>query len=443
VSSRLAHYRLEQPIGVGSYATVHRAVDERLDDVVAIKILAENHSLNLEIRQRFIAEGRSLRRVGGAHVVNVYDIGESERHQPYLVLEHADRGTVRDRVEWLRGQGWRASPDDLLAFARPLAAAVDAVHRQRLVHRDLSPGNLLLSSRAPGQLGEETPVTGSAVIRDDERLLLADLGMCKDLAMNSGLTVSGGTDGFRPPEQEGPGVVDIRADIWAMSALLAWLADGAEPPALVKVLKRGTATRPQRRQPDAESWLREVEQALAPPPPEVTNESVAAASLSGAGDGLTCSGEGSRPPVGSGPAGPGGDARPPGQLTPRQQRMRLWGRRFRRGAVAVVLLAALVGGVFLGRWAFGGTETPPAEADGASVAITGPDEVSVGEPVVFQAEVEGTDSWAWTLPSRRYVADQSEVTVTPTAPGSAEVVLRAEAPDGTDLEVRRTFRVVE
>ncbi|WP_029088354.1 protein kinase domain-containing protein [Brevibacterium album] len=442
MSARLAHYRLEQPIGVGSYATVHRAVDERLDDVVAIKILAENHSLNLEIRQRFIAEGRSLRRVGGAHVVSVYDIGESERHQPYLVLEHADRGTLRDRVEWLRGQGWRASPDDLLAFARPLAAAVDAVHRQRLVHRDLSPGNLLLSTRAPGQLGEEA-AAGSAVIGDDERLLLADLGMCKDLAVNSGLTVSGGTDGFRPPEQEGPGVVDIRADIWAMSALLAWLADGGAPPALAKVLKRGTATRPQRRQPDAEAWLREVEQALAPPAPEAVSGFADAHGAGGGASGQGGTGQGGHLPAAAEGDGRGGEAGAQGPLTPRQQRARLWGRRIRRTAAVTALLASLVGGVLLGRWAFGDAESPPAQADGASVSITGPEEVPVGEPAVFTAEVEGADSWAWTLPSRRYVADQSEVTVTATTPGSAELVLRAEAPDGSDLEVRRAFRVVE
>ena len=95
MSTRLAHYHVGEAIGAGSYATVHRAVDERLNDTVAIKILAENHSLNPEIRERFIAQGRSLRRVGGGHVVTVYDVGESDRFQPYLVLEFADRGTIR------------------------------------------------------------------------------------------------------------------------------------------------------------------------------------------------------------------------------------------------------------------------------------------------------------------------------------------------------------
>ena len=100
-------YQLLEVIGVGSFATVHRARDEHLDDTVVVKILAENHSLNPEIRERFIAEGRSLRRVSSPHVVSVHDIGESDRQQPYLVLAHADRGTLAQRVTELRRRGWR------------------------------------------------------------------------------------------------------------------------------------------------------------------------------------------------------------------------------------------------------------------------------------------------------------------------------------------------
>src|SRR5690625_7211322 len=116
--STAGRYRLEEVIGVGSFATVHRAVDDRLDSRVVIKMLAENHSLNPEIRARFIAEGRSLRKVNDPHVVTVHDIGESERQQPYLVLEYADRGTLADRVEALRSEERRVGKESRTRGAR-------------------------------------------------------------------------------------------------------------------------------------------------------------------------------------------------------------------------------------------------------------------------------------------------------------------------------------
>lgn len=419
MSTRLDHYRVDEAIGAGSYATVHRAVDERLNDAVAIKILAENHSLSPEIRARFIAEGRSLRKVGGGHAVTVYDIGESDRLQPYLVLELADRGSVRDRVEFLWQQGWRATTDDALAFARSLAVAVGAVHRADLVHRDLSPGNLLLTSQGASAADETTRSHDAAVVQPGERLLIADLGMCKDLAMHSGLTVSGGTEGFRPPEQDGPGTVDFRADIWAMSALLGWLVQGSDmPSALSKVIKRGQSDRPKRRQPDTQTWLDEVESALAPPEPETVPAE-----------------NGSVPDQQS--RNENADRRQTQTLSRPLIRRILW------ILAACAVIAVLVGGVLLGKWAFEGNGEPPSHAASSSIDISGPTKVEVGESATFTAEVHNAPSWSWTLPSHRFIADSKEVTVTPTGAGDAEIILRSQTPDGQDLEARHQFRVVD
>ncbi|MFE6968686.1 protein kinase [Isoptericola sp. NPDC057653] len=378
----LGRYRVGEVIGAGSFATVHRAVDERLDDVVVVKVLAENHSLNPEIRERFIAEGRALRRVASPHVVAVHDIGESDRQQPYLVLEHADRGTLAQRVGALRADGWTATPADVLAVARGLAAAVEAVHAAQLVHRDLSPGNVLLRT-SPDGAGDGA---ASSVVRADERLVVADLGMCKDLALSSGLTVAGGTEGFRPPEQDGPGTVDTRADLWAMSALVTWLTEGASPPrALTTALGRSLAGSPARRHPDAAAWLADVERALDP--------------AHGTGTGT--------------PAG----------------------RGRRRPARAVV---AAVAGAALGLGAgVGGTlwldDHPSSASGGASVSISGPATATVGTPVTLTADVDGAAHWVWTLPNGAYATDEETVELTANRAGSAEVVLDARAPDGTPI----------
>jgi serine/threonine protein kinase len=273
---RIGRYRVDAVLGTGAFATVYRAVDERLEDTVAVKVLAENHSLDLEIRKRFMTEGRVLRRIDSPHVIDVHDLGETERQQPFLVLEYARRGTLAQRVHALRATGWRPAPADLWAVAEPLGHALDAVHRAGVVHRDVNPTNVLLTTR--GDVGQ---ARSAAVVRDDERLILADLGLCKDLALHSGHTSAGGTEGFRPPElRGGPAIIDGRADLWSLSALLVWLATGSPPdgtpvgtaisgaglpPGLGRMLDRSLADDPHVRHPDALSWLSEAEAALTAP----------------------------------------------------------------------------------------------------------------------------------------------------------------------------------
>lgn len=415
---RIGRYRLGDVIGAGSFATVHLAVDERLDDTVVVKVLAENHSLNPEIRERFIAEGRALRRVASPHVITVHDIGESDRQQPYLVLEHADRGTLAQRVRALRADGWTASRTDVLDVARGLAAAVEAVHAARLVHRDLSPGNVLLRTGPDEPAGGALVAGGRpraavdpgkpAVVRADERLVLADLGMCKDLALSSGLTVAGGTDGFRPPEQTGPGTVDTRADLWAMSALLEWLTDGADlPRGLTRALRRSLADSPSRRHPDVAAWLQDVEEALAP-----------------AKEGRAGS--------------PGGEAAPTRAARPSAWR--------RRPAVTAALALVLGAGIGLGggwgaaQWLEG---RPTSSAGVAGVAISGPGTATVGTPVTLAARVTGAEHWVWTLPTGAYVTDDGTVELTATSAGRAEVVLEARSPDGTPITAVHRLEVSE
>lgn len=398
---RAGRYTLQEVIGVGSFATVHRAVDERLDDVVVVKILAENHSLNPEVRERFIAEGRALRRVSSRHVVTVHDIGESDRQQPYLVLELAERGDLAERVRRLRADGWRASAADLLVVARQLGAALEAIHAARLVHRDLSPANVLLASSHTE--GEESRIAQAEAVRADERLVLADLGMCKDLALGSGLTVAGGTAGFRAPELDaGPAVIDTRADLWSLSALVTWLAEGADLPGrLHTVLARGQADDPDDRQPDVATWLAEVEEALEPPPqngPDLTDEARG-------GEGAT--------------AYRGAWHRP----------------------VAVALVALLLG---LGAgWLLRGSGDPPAATSSARVHIEAPEQVQVGEPATFTLRHLGVGSWVWVLPTGEHVVDEETVTVTPTGAGTATLSVRALDPEGRDLEDVLEFQVGE
>lgn len=413
-------YQLGEVLGVGSFATVYQAKDQQLDDTVVVKMLAENHSLNPEIRERFIAEGRSLRRIASEHVVTVHDIGESWRQQPFLVLELADRGTLAHRVKVLRAHGWQPGVDEVLALARPLADALGAVHAAQLVHRDLSPGNILLAAESSSNDQTDQTGTGTQLVRADERLLLADLGICKDLAFNSGLTVSGGTAGFRPPEQDQAGVVDTRADIWAASALLAWLTEGAAqlPDPFHQALHRGMRSDPDQRQQTVTQWLAEIESALTPEPPPPTSP------------------PGPPAPEGAGFEGVGPhlpDSIPSGSSndTVRTSTLLLTGLAVLTGIIG------LVAGLFLS------SDRHPSEIDDVSIAISGPEEITVGEPVTFTAETEGVDSWIWALPTGTHVVDDAEATMTPTEAGTNEIILRARADDGEELETRHRVTVKE
>ena len=404
----IGRYEVIDRLGAGSFATVHRAYDDRLDDEVAVKVLGDNHTVNPEMLERFIGEGRALRRARSPHVAAIHDIGALPHNQPFLVLELADRGTLGDRVEMLRAQGWRPRRQDVLVVARSLAAALGAVHRAQLVHRDLSPWNLLLTSRPAAHSSTGAVPGGGELIAEDERLLLADLGMCKDLARSSGLTVAAGTSGFRPPEQERLGRVDARADIWAMSALLEWLVNGSRmPSAFGRAVSRGKAENPRRRPRDAGSWLESIEEALAEP----------------------------------GEAAP--DTAPGSAASPAAAPAPVPAPRARRRIVLAtgLLVVGLAAGVGVGERLW--NDAPTAASGGSSLAIDGPEELAVGESASYSAELEGVDSWVWTLPDGRYIADEKTVAVTATSSGGAEVVLRARARDGTPLETRLELRVAE
>ena len=288
---RLGRYLVSDVIGTGGFATVYRASDPRIGGTVAIKVLAENHNLDPAIRERFLTEARVLRRIDSEYVVRLYDLDETERKQPYLVMGYADRGSLAERVRQLRANDWRISPTELLTAAQQLASGVDAVHRVQVVHRDLSPGNVLVRTAREHFTDEDDLFDDSTpqpvvppptqLLADDERLVLADLGLCKDLALNSGITVSSGTEGFRAPEQREPAAsVTVSTDLWGLSALTVWLVTGRPPsgdrPAdgvrgagipdrMSDVLAKSLQDNPDKRHQDVRSWLADVEDALGVP----------------------------------------------------------------------------------------------------------------------------------------------------------------------------------
>ncbi|MFI6823954.1 serine/threonine-protein kinase [Micromonospora sp. NPDC050187] len=322
---RIGPYRIERLLGAGSFATVWLGHDPVLDDPVAIKVLAENWYHDLRVRERFLDEARLLRRLDDERLVRIHAVGELDDGRPYSVMALADGGSLRDRLT----AGPLPVPVALDLLAE-IAAGVAVLHRHGVVHRDLTPGNILFRSHPDG-----------------ERVLVADLGLAKALAAASGLTARAGTPGYMAPEQDDPlAVVDTRADVYGLGRLgvrllgAAWRTGGDRPqpagavrfregvpPQVADVLLRATAPRPADRHPDAEAFRAALRHAAgsacrsAPGPGsgwcEPASGDGPAASTSTSGSGGT--------PARTGPSG----ARPAGR------------RRFGATAVGVAVLVAV------------------------------------------------------------------------------------------------------
>src|SRR5438132_10917662 len=139
--AKLGPYEIVSPIGAGGMGEVYRARDTRLDRSVAIKIVSGDVTANPELRQRFEREARALSSLSHPHICALYDIGQMEANgSDYLVMEYLEGETLAKRLE--RG----ALPiRELLKAGVEVADAPDKAHRQGLVHRDLKPGNVMLT----------------------------------------------------------------------------------------------------------------------------------------------------------------------------------------------------------------------------------------------------------------------------------------------------------
>lgn len=199
------------------------AHDDSLEAPVAVKVMAENWAYRLDLRERFLAEARLLRKAASSRLVQVFDMGELPDDRPYFVMEYADRGTLED----LLADG-PLPLQDALRLTAEAARGVAALHEAGVVHRDIKPSNVLIGTSRDGA----------------ERVLVADLGLAKALAQASGLTMIAGSAGYMAPEQARPdGGVDVRADVYGLGAVLYHLLTGTVPgPA-------GRITRPDRLRP--------------------------------------------------------------------------------------------------------------------------------------------------------------------------------------------------
>ena len=211
VMDSIGRYRLVRRIGAGSFATVWLGNDDDLDVPVAVKVLADNWASNDDVRNRFLAEARIMRRIHDRRLVQVYDIGTLDDGRPYFVMDYIDGGSLND----LRKQG--IDPVRALRLCAEACRALDVLHAHNIIHRDVTPGNLLLSKIANGET----------------QVLIADLGVAKSMLDAVGATMTAGTPSYMAPEQAMGLPLDSRVDIYSLAAVTYAMLTG-RPPFLVR-----------------------------------------------------------------------------------------------------------------------------------------------------------------------------------------------------------------
>lgn len=255
-------FRIEQVVGRGGSATVYRANDPRFGGSVAVKILASHLARDGEAVEQFVREARALRRVDHDALLTVFDIASTDDGRPYMVLRYADRGALLDRLPANPGR-----LHELKRLVEFLAASLGALHQQDLVHRDVKPSNVLIATTPEVNLRGEL----GSFLRRDERFLLGDLGLVKDLATGQ-VTRGAGSYGYAAPEQRAVvSRVDRQTDVFGASAVVTEAALGrvrrpdetwvqallelhTQRPELAEVLQCGLADDPADRFVDITLW---------------------------------------------------------------------------------------------------------------------------------------------------------------------------------------------
>ncbi len=205
-------YELDGVVGRGGMAEVYRARDIRLDRIVAVKTLREDLARDQTFQARFRREAQSAASLNHPSIVAVYDTGEDNTggtHVPYIVMEYVDGRTLRELLREDR----RLLPERALEITDGVLRALDYSHRNGIVHRDIKPGNVMLTR--------------------DGKVKVMDFGIARAVSdAQATMTQTAqviGTAQYLSPEQARGERVDARSDLYSTGCLLYELLTGRPP----------------------------------------------------------------------------------------------------------------------------------------------------------------------------------------------------------------------
>ena len=215
--TRLGPYEIQSPLGAGGMGEVYRARDTRLDRTVAVKILPSHLSENAEAKQRFDREARTISSLNHPNICTLHDVGRQDGVD-YLVMEYLEGETLADRL--------RKGPlpvAQVLKYGIEICEGLEKAHRSGVTHRDLKPGNIMLTKTGAKLM--DFGLAKAFVARAD-----ATSGLTVTMTTPVGshpLTAQGtvvGTFQYMAPEQVEGKEADARSDIFALGAVLYEMA---------------------------------------------------------------------------------------------------------------------------------------------------------------------------------------------------------------------------
>jgi serine/threonine-protein kinase len=215
--TRLGPYEITAPIGAGGMGEVYKARDTRLGRTVAIKVLPPQFASNAERRARFTREAKTISQLNHPHICMLHDVGE-QGGTAFLVMEYLEGETLAARLK--KGP---LPLDQALDLAAQIAEALDAAHNQAVIHRDLKPGNVMLTKS-----GVKLLDFGLAKLVSEAHPAAAEASTTSG-GLVTGAGVALGTAGYMSPEQVRGEALDARTDLFSLGVVLYEMTTGRRP----------------------------------------------------------------------------------------------------------------------------------------------------------------------------------------------------------------------
>lgn len=204
IGSMVGHYRIESRLGAGGMGMVYRAHDTKLERPVALKFLPPQVGAEPSAAKRFLLESRAAAALDHPNVCTVYEIGEAEG-RGFIAMAYYPGETLREILR--RGP---LPPERCADYARQIASALAAAHRRGIIHRDIKPGNIIVTPE------------GVVKVLDFGLAKLADVSMTREHQRL-------GTLAYMAPEQLRGEPLDARVDLWALGVVWYEMLTGRRP----------------------------------------------------------------------------------------------------------------------------------------------------------------------------------------------------------------------